>query len=503
MSNELLVSRLAGRVATAFRENGEIVELRVEEGGDDPGVGDVVKGRVSRVVPGLQAAFVDLGSGPDAFLHAADLYLPGEVLDPGVDAVEDDPGLARPPRRAADHRAPLQDRLKEGREIVVQVARETLGSKGPRVTSFVTLAGRHLVFAPLVPFRGVSKRVTDEAERERLRGIVHALAPAGAGFIVRTAGRGAEASAFHADAARLEATWRRIEERAQRTAAPARLHADSSLLERALRDSPRDGLEVVLVEGRSLFEEARSYLAELDPVLAARLRLHQGAAPLFDAEGIHAEIERALRPRVWLPSGGTLVIEPTEALVSIDVNTGKNVGMARPEETILRTNLEAAEEIARQLRLRDLGGIIVVDFIDMESAEHRAQVVDALAAALRRDHARTKIVGLSELGLLQLTRKRTRAGLRSAVTRPCPACAGGGSVRSPELLAHDALLEVRRLIDGLSPSRVRVRAHPEVARALRLAAQSTGSPLDAAALERLEIEDDAGVDGDRFDVTAG
>jgi ribonuclease G len=507
--NELLVSRLGGRIATALREDGEVVELRVEEAGDDLAVGNVLKGRVSKVLPGIQAAFVDVGGRQDAFLHAADVHLPEEAPlvvagpDPDDPEPEDELELMRKPRRAARPGPPLQDRLKEGREIVVQVARESLGSKGPRVTSFITLAGRHLVFAPHVPFRGVSRRVVEPEERDRLRAIARALDPAGAGFIVRTAGRGVPEASFHADAARLHSTWTEIERRASRTTSPARLHADDGLFLRSLRDAPRVGLDAVVVEDPELFERGREYLADLDPRLAARLRLHEGPVPLFDEQGIHAEVERALHPRVWLRSGGTVVVEPTEALVSIDVNTGKNVGSAGPEETILRTNLEAAREIARQLRLRDLGGIIVVDFIDMERTDHRRQVVEALTAALQRDHARTKVLGLSELGLLQLTRKRTRPGLRSSLMRACPSCSGEGAVKTPEMSAHEALLEVRRLLAGLDPAAVRVRAHPDVARELRVAVQSPGARIDGTRVERLVIEDDDDLDPDRFDVMAG
>jgi ribonuclease G len=503
VSNELLVSRLAGRVAIALREDGEVVEIRVEDRGDGPAFGDVFKGRVTRVLPGIQAAFVDLGAGHDAFLHAADLHLPGEVLpDAGGDDGEDEPDVPRRSSRRLEGRPPLQDRLREGRDIVVQVVRETLGSKGPRVTSFVTLPGRYLVFAPLAPFRGISKRVAEGQERDRLLGIVRGLEPTEAGFIVRTAGRGAPDAAFREDAGRLAATWRRIVDGAARAPAPAPLHREPGLYLRALRDAPRSGLDAVIVEGRALHEEGTRYLQGLDPALASRVHEHAGPGLLFDDEGVHAEIEKALRPRAWLPSGGTVVIEPTEALVSIDVNTGKNVGSARPEETILKTNLEAADEIARQLRLRDLGGIIVVDFIDMERAEHRTRVVEALTAALARDASRTKVVGMSELGLLQLTRKRTRPGLRSSLTSACASCAGTGRVKSPEIAAHDALQEVRRLFAGLGASEVRVRAHPEVARALRLAVQSPGSGIDGDGLSRLDVVDDPELSSDRFDVRA-
>jgi len=506
--NELLVSRLAGRVATALREDGEVVELRVEDGGDEPAVGDVYKGRVSRVLPGIQAAFVDLGRGPDAFLHAADLHLPGETLPEAASATEDETegeDDAEVPRRSVrrlEGRPPIQDRLREGREIVIQLARGSFGGKGPRVTSFASLPGHYLVYAPLVPFRGVSKRVTDDAERERLREILRRLAPPGAGFIIRTAGQGVSEEAFHEDAARLQAEWSRIQELASAAGAPVPLHRESGLFLRALRDAPRLPIDAIVVDDPDLLEEGRRFLSGLDPALAGRLRAHEGPGALFDDERIDAEIERALRPRVWLPSGGTVVIEPTEALVSIDVNTGKNVGTARPEDTILRTNLEAAHEIARQLRLRDLGGIIVVDFIDMERPEHRTRVVEAFTEALRRDPARTKVVGLSELGLLQLTRKRTRTGLRGSLTDACAVCTGTGRLKSADLTAHEALLEVRRLSAGLHPAEIRVRAHPEVARVIRRSVQSPRVGLDAGVVSRLEVEDDPALPADRFDVRA-
>jgi ribonuclease G len=516
LSSELLVSRAGGRTCAALREDGVTVELRVEDDSRALAVGHIVKARVSKILPGVQSAFLDVDQEKDAFLHVTDLLLPGETAASPLDASpagsanesedtaedEAETHAMRAPRRAGSDGPPIQDRLKEGRELVVQVVREAFGGKGPRVTCFITLPGRYLVYAPQAPFRGVSRRIHDPEERQRLRDIVAALPDAPGGFIVRTNGAGADASAFEADARFLVNAWNAIERRVAGSRAPSILHADLDLFLRSLRDAPGSPLGKVVVDDERMFVAGLDYLRDLDPPLASRLRRHVGPESLFDATGVSQDIEKALRPRVWLKSGGTIVIEQTEALVSIDVNTGKFVGARRPEDTVLRTNLEAAEEIARQLRLRDLGGIIVVDFIDMERAEHRQQVIEALEQALRRDRSRTKVVGLSELGLLQLTRKRTRLAIGAALTRPCASCSGTGRMKTPETVAYDALSEVRRVASPLTNGEVTVSAHPEVARALRLALQTASPIVDRGLADRLRVLDDPAARMDQFDVSA-
>ncbi|MBZ5637895.1 MAG: Rne/Rng family ribonuclease [Acidobacteriia bacterium] len=519
MASELLVSRLGGMTWAALREDGATVELRVEREGDRGAVGRIVKGRVTRVLPGIQSAFLDVGSGRDAFLHVGDLMLPGErpselvpeaeleIAPTGDDDAEeseegDDLVRGDPRPRPKVRAGPIEDRLREGRELLVQVAREGIGTKGARVTCFVALPGRYLVYMPQLSFRGISRKITDAEERTRLRAVLDALPPSPGGFIVRTAGEGAEETAFRADAAMLRAEWEVIQERAAACHAPSVVHTELDLLLRLLRDAPRQGLDRIVLDDPDYHDRAIAYLSTLAPALAVRVRLHAGPAPLLESFGIDQEIERALRPKVWLRSGGYLVIQQTEALVSIDVNTGKFVGTSRPEETVLRTNLEAAAEIGRQLRLRDLGGIIVVDFIDMESPENRKQVLDALEAALRRDRARTKVVGLSELGLVQLTRKRTRPGVAASLTRSCPLCGGHGRVKAPETLAREALSEVLRLLPGLEEQAVVVRVHPDVASALRIALETAGPLLLLTQAARVRIEEDPGVRPDRFDVLA-
>jgi len=516
LSSELLVSRAGGRTCTALREDGVTVELRVEDERAALAVGHIVKARVSKILPGIQSAFLDVGQDRDAFLHATDLLLPGEAAPPPLLAFGG--GSASEPEEGAEedseilatgrsHResppgAPIQDRLKEGRELVVQVVREAFGGKGPRVTCFITLPGRYLVHAPQASFRGVSRRIHDPEERQRLRDILEALPEVSGGFIGRTAGAGADASAFEADARFLVETWTTIESKIGRSPTPSLLHADLDLFLRSLRDASTASLARVVVDDERMHRAGRDYLREIDPQLASRLQRHLGPESLFDATGVSQDIEKALRPRVWLNSGGTIVIEQTEALVSIDVNTGKFVGARRPEETVLKTNLEAAEEIAHQLRLRDLGGIIVVDFIDMDRPEHRHLVIEVLEKALQRDRSRTKVVGLSELGLLQLTRKRTRLGLGAALTRECVSCSGTGRMKTPETVAYDALFEVRRVASSFTTGDVTVRTHPDVARALRLALQMAAPIVDASLIDRLRVLDDPEARVDQFDVKA-
>jgi len=508
---------MGGRTSTALREDGVTVELRVEEDRASLAVSDIVKARVSKILPGIQSAFLDVGQERGAFLHVTDLLLPGDPAPPPAESLaggfSDDPeegadGEAEAvamqrSRRGAPAGPPIEDRLKVGRELVVQVVREAFGGKGPRVTCFITLPGRYLVHAPQAPFRGVSRRIHDPEERQRLRDVLAALPDAAGGFIVRTAGAGAGVEAFEADARFLVRTWRTIEENIRRSPAPAIVHSDLDLFLRSLRDAPSAALDRVLVDDAQTYRAGLDYLRDLDPALASRLQRHLGPDSLFDATGVAQDVEKALRPRVWLKSGGTIVIEQTEALVSIDVNTGKFVGSRRPEETVLRTNLEAADEIARQLRLRDLGGIIVVDFIDMDRPEHRHQVIEALERALQRDRSRTKVVGLSELGLLQLTRKRTRLGIGAALTRACATCSGTGRMKTPETVAHEALCEVRRVASSFTTGDVTVRAHPEAARVLRLTLQTAAPVVDRTLAERLRVLDDPAARPDQFDVNVG
>ncbi len=488
MPSELLVSSAGGQTWAAIRERGASVELRVEDDDPAPSVGCVVKGRVVNVLPGIQSAFIDIGLDRNGFLHVADL-----APEPGGPAPD---GPTARPKPAG---VPIQDRLRAGDSLLVQVTRDEIRSKGSRLTCQLSLPGRFVVHLPLATDRAVSRRIVDPAERERLESIVARL-PGPNGFILRTAGRGAAESAFQEDARRLLRTWSAIREQATRASAPAVVHHDLPLQLRLLRDSPSEGFERVVVDEVGLLEEARRYLERLDPGLASRIELHEGPRTLRETYGLDREIDRVLRPRVWLRSGGYLVIEQTEALVSIDVNTGRFVGRHDFDETVLRTNLEAADEIARQLRLRDLGGIIVVDFIDMVREPHRKTVIERLDAALSRDRARTKIVGLSELGLLQLTRKRTRPGVGASITRSCPTCAGRGRVKTAAAVAAEALAEVRRLLPALRDRPLTVRVNPLAGRATSEALRNDPALGADTQPGAIRVEEDASLSPERFEV---
>jgi ribonuclease G len=509
MLRELFISRLGGQLWSALREDGSVVELHVQRGRDDAPVGRIIKARVTNVLRGIQSAFLDVGTERGAFLHAGDLVLPGEVLNAPVDTNGGGDAADLPPdSRATNGRAgttrrptlPIEDRLKVGRELLVQVSRERMGTKGARVTAFLGIPGGRLVLLPRASNRGVSRRIRDDAERERLSEILSRLPGDEVGYVARTAAAGATEQELRADAEALTQEWCEIQDRAATLPAPSVVYREADLLQRLMRETPRDGLQRIVVDDRKDHAQVLRYLREREPQLADRVSLYSVAAPLFESQGLHLEIEKALRPRVWLRSGGYLIIEETEALVCVDVNTGKFVGQRDLEQTALRTNLEAGKEIARQLRLRDLGGIIVIDFIDLETEENRTKVVEELRQQLRADPARTKIVGLSELGLLQLTRKRTRPAVGTLLTRACPLCAGHGRIKDPRTLAAEVLTALRSKVAAGETGRFAVRIHPETAPAvLSELIASEFSPQRTGPL-RVEIETERTLRPDRFEV---
>ena len=436
----------------AVRENGVLVELMVERSRGRSIVGSLYKGRISRVLPGMQAAFVDVGLERDAFLYVDDVAetLEDEEVEPG-DIVPAAP--------------PIQDLLREGQEIVVQITRELGSSKGPRATSHVTIPGRYLVLMPGNSHVGVSRRITDQVERERLRALLSEIPHTG-GVIVRTAGEGRERADFLADLAVLESMWRHIGSRAEEVGAPCLVHRDLDLALRAARDLSGPTLSEFWIDDTDGYQRVVEFLDRVQPELTSKVKLYRRQLDIFDAFGVAAELDQALQPKVWLRSGGSLVIEQTEALVAIDVNTGRYVGGADLEDTVFRINVEAAREVARQLRLRNLGGIVVVDFIDMEDEAHREALLEEFTTALARDRARSLAGPVGPFGLIQLTRKRTERSLERALTQPCPTCEGLGRVKSPETVC----LEIRRALlrdaAGGEATEFAVRAHPEVVRML-------------------------------------
>jgi ribonuclease G len=450
----------------AVQEGALLTELFVERQGRRSIVGSVHKGVVTNVLPGMQAAFVDIGLAKDAFLYAgdytanvADDVRPAGEAGGDEDADED---VDEPePRREA--RGPIEDVLRKGQEVLVQVSKESLGTKGARVTSFISLPGRYLVYMPQAHRIGVSRRIRDEEERDRLRSAVRGLNPPPGGFIVRTNAEGKGEAEFAADLEFLGRLWAQIQARYDERRPPAVLHEEGDLTFRVVRDLLAPEVDGFLIDSREVYDRCVGYVESLVPGLADRVKWYGERTPIFEAHGIEKEIEKALRRRVWLKSGGYIVIDHTEALVSIDVNTGKYVGKRDFEQTVLKINLEAVGEIVRQIRLRDLGGIIIIDFIDMEAPDHREQVEKALKRALVEDKARTNVLAISELGLVEMTRKRVRQDLRSLLTESCPTCRGAGVVKSSATLAAEVFRAVQARAADAAGREIVVRAHPALA----------------------------------------
>jgi ribonuclease G len=413
---------------------------------------------VTRVLPGMQSAFVDIGHERDAFLHVADVL---EGLDENLLSPEEQAA-------AGGRAASIELLLREDQDVVVQVVKEPLGTKGARITSHVSLPGRYLVLMPTVEHIGVSRKIVDDEERRRLKGMLKELRQGlgGGGLIARTAGLGRGLEDFERDAKYLARTWDEVRALAERERAPALLHRELSLVQRLLRDILSEDISAIVVDTEREFRRTLDLVGELQPHLAPRVRLHSKPQSIFDEHGVSGEIERALKPRVWLASGGYIVINQTEALVAIDVNTGRYTGKNALEETILKTNLEAVREIVRQVRLRDLGGIIVLDFIDMEERKSRQKVMSTLEQELRRDRSPSKVLSVNEFGLVILTRKRVRQSLERILCQVCPYCSGSGLVKGVATVCSEIYEEVRKLAADLRGQPLLLRVSPDVARAL-------------------------------------
>ena len=473
MRKRIVVNAEIIETRVGVQEGSLLTELYVERHHHRSIVGSVYKGVVTNVLPGMQAAFVDIGLQKDAFLYAGDyttnlgdfagVMLAGDEDDESdPDADGDDVVVA--PRRDA---TPIEELLHKGQNVLVQVSKESLGTKGARITSFVSLPGRYLVYMPQVRHVGVSRRIRDERERDRLRAALRGLTLPPGGFILRTNAEGKSEGEFAADVEFLTRLWAQIQTRFEQAAAPAALHEEGDLTFRVVRDLFSPEVDEFVVDAREVYEKCAGYVEALVPSLRDRVRQWTEPAPIFEALGIEKDIERALRRRVWLKSGGYIVIDHTEALVSIDVNTGKYVGKRDFEQTVLKINLEAVGEVVRQIRLRDLGGIIIIDFIDMESADHREQVYRALKRALADDKARTNVLEISELGLVEMTRKRVRQDLRALLSTVCATCKGSGVTKADATLAAEIFRMIPakvRAAEDANGREVVVRVHPDLAR---------------------------------------
>jgi ribonuclease G len=459
MSREIVINATKHESRIAVLDEGQVVELWVERTRQRTIVGNIYKGRVTKVLPGMQSAFVDLGLERDAFLYVSDVIEDIEDFDSnGEDevALDDVSPQARP-------EASISDLLREGQEVLVQVSKDTIAGKGARITSHVTLPGRFLVYMPTVNHIGVSRRIENEEERLRLKSVLEAIRPPGSGgFIVRTAGEERDEEEFRADLKYLIELWEQIRRRAEKASAPSAIHNDLDLILRIIRDVLSPDFKTVWVDDVDQYQRIVEFLNQIQPNLVSRVRLYRREEPIFDEFGIEPEIAKALKSKVWLKSGGYIVINQTEALVAIDVNTGKYVGKRNLEETVFKTNLEAAREIVRQIRLRDLGGIIVLDFIDMEDLSNRARLFEALENEIRKDRSKTKILQISEFGLIEMTRKRVRQSLERSLTQACPYCAGSGRIKSNTTISLEIWRELMKLRDLHEGQDVIVRINPAV-----------------------------------------
>ena len=483
MRKELLVNATPPETRVAFTEDGRTVEVFHERRGRQGFVGNVYKGRVHRVLPGMQAAFVAIGLDRDAFLYVEDA-VPRPV---DTDAEETDDESLAPDAAAREQRARIDDVLKEGQEVVVQVTKDPLWGKGPRVTTNIALPGRTLVSLPGIREVGISRRITDADERDRLRAILEAFSGDG-GFIARTAAQGSSSAQLEADRAYLTDLAGRVARKAENAAAPALLHRELDLALRVARDLAPNDVDVIRVDNEEVAERLEVFLRGLAPALAARVERFTKEEPLFEFFGVEAEIEAALKNRVPLPSGGSIVIHQTEALVAIDVNTGRFVGKEDLEQTVFAANLEAAPEIGRQIRLRDLGGLLVVDFIDMEDPEHRREVVSKFEAELAKDRSRTRVLQISDFGLVEITRQRSRGNLERVLTRVCPECGGGGRIKTDLTAALDLRRALLKSAALFSPGQtVRVRVTPTLGALLVEDEPDIFRELEAALSIRIEL----------------
>ncbi|RMG06033.1 MAG: Rne/Rng family ribonuclease [Nitrospirae bacterium] len=464
MSSDILINVTFDEVRVGLLENGQLVEFYVERKKDTSLVGNIYKGKVVKVLPGMQSAFVDIGLEKAAFLYVADIKADIESYAPFLEEEEETEEIQIQIKKGRQE-IPIEDLIQEGQEIIVQVAKDPIGSKGARVTSYVTIPGRYLVLMPGLDHVGISRRITDEEERERLKEIVDEIRPKGYGLIVRTASESASKEELEGDLEFLRFIWENIQEKKERVSAPTLLYSDLDLVFRSVRDLMSQDVERMIIDSKAEYERIKEFVNTYFEKLSDRIELYDGPEPLFDAFGVELDITRALGRKVWLKSGGYIVIDQTEAMTVIDVNTGKFVGKENLEDTILKTNLEAVKEIAYQIRLRNLGGIIIIDFIDMEEPLNREKLFNAFKEALKKDKAKNTIYNISELGLIQMTRKRVRESLGRTLCNTCPYCEGKGFVLSPRTICFEIFRKIEKMTTTRG-ARVLITAHPYVAELL-------------------------------------
>ena len=497
LKREILISASDEESWVALKEDGRLTELMFDRPDQDRLVGDIFLGRVEAVLPGIQAAFVDIGEEKAAFLHASDL-----ARDHENGNGEGRRGRGGPRQ---DRNSPIQDVLTRGQKLLVKVTKEAISTKGPRVTTQISLPGRFLVYIPDSSQVGVSRKIDHRGERSRLRAMARKVVDGGSGgVIVRTAGEELTQQKLEKEYRQLQHRWKAIERKSGKVDAPSLIHAEAKLISGVIRDLFTNRFDAVTIDNRTVYEQIVEYVRAFDPELLGRIHYYDERKHLFDHAGIEKQIQRSFRSKVDLPSGGHVIIEPTEALVSIDVNTGRFTGRKKdPEHTILKTNLDAAREIATQLRLRDIGGIIVIDFIDMESRENRHRVLHELRTHLGRDRARTRTWEVSELGLIEMTRQRVRPSILQSLSEPCASCGGSGHVWTAATLVREIERAVCRAGVSGEQRQILIRVHPQVALRIMEFEPRFVRRLSRRARLRLDIRDDPLMGPDEFRLLSG
>jgi ribonuclease G len=501
MGNELVINTASHETRIALIENGTIAELYIERSRVKGIVGNIFKGKVIRVLPGMQAAFVDIGLEKAAFLYVADVFEAIEEFESFMDGngKKEEPQEGDGPVFHPLH--PIEELLQEGQELLVQVSKEPIGTKGARITSHISLPGRHLVYMPTVDHVGVSRRIEDEVERERLKEIVERIKPPGSGFIVRTVSEGKSEEDLLADMNYLTKLWGEIADNKEKAHAPYLIHSDLDVTQKVVRDILTETVNRIVVDSKPEHDKIVQFISTFMPKMKYSIELYDEEEPIFDHFGLEVEISRGLGRKVWLKSGGYIIIEQTEALTAIDVNTGRFVGKHNLEDTILKTNLEAVKEIAYQLRLRNIGGIIIIDFIDMEKEVNRDKVFTALEEALKSDKSKTNILKISELGLVEMTRKRVRESIGRMMCEPCPYCEGRGYVKSKTTICHEIFRELRREMLDIRGTKAMLTVHPQVADLLYDEERRGLEELEKRFKKRITVRAKPGFHQEQFEIT--
>lgn len=498
MTKDIVINSIQHEVRVAIREEGELVEFLVEREESRRVVGDIYLGKINAILPGIQAAFVDIGYEKAGFLHANDLAGSQDAFGKVIAEMEleETPkipsGRHRPRREHTPKNGskPIEKLLTKGQQVMVQVTKEAIGTKGPRLTTQISLPGRHVVYMPNLSYLGVSRKIESKNERLRLKRIISRKKPENCAIIARTACEGVEAKQISADVQFLDKLWNTISKTAETAVAPQLVHEEVGLVISMVRDIMTDGVDNIYIDSEKDYKRLVQYLKTFSPELCSRVKHYRDKTPIFDKFNIESEIEKTMERKIWMKKGGYITIDHTEALVAVDVNTGRFVGKKDQEETIVETNLLAAREIPRQLRLRDIGGIIVIDFIDMERDANKRKVLAELRQNLRKDRSRSKAFQVSDLGLVEVSRKRVRPSLLHFFSDECPYCKGMGKVLSYESLATKIEHWVRRVGSKTQEKRIQLRVNSSLAIYLEEERRSILDSLERQYKMKIEIQDD-------------